>query len=139
MNKREFKSHVVYIIIDAMKAYCNVNRHVETSIISKNNGFYFKFHRYGEDLQILVYPEGNLGIKVREYHHPDQLSSYYVFLEEDDHKKLLESIRQDLDLLIQDFYGGISYNRLADFHINFTLLRTLPDWMDTYRQARSCR
>lgn len=139
MNKREFKGHVVDIVLDAMKAYCNVNRHVETSMISKNNGFYFKFHRYGEDLQILVYPEGNLGIKVREYRHEDQLSSYYIFLEGDDHEKLLETIRQDLSLLIQDFYSGLSYDRLADYHINFTLLRALPDWMETYQRARSVR
>lgn len=137
MNKRTFKSHVVEIIVDAIKEYCNVNRHIDTSLTSKNNGFYFKFHRYGEDLQILIYPDGNLGIKVREFTHDDQMSNYYTFCEEDDHETFLPTIRKDLTLLIQDFYNGLNYHALADHHIDFTLLRGLPDWMDTYQQVRS--
>lgn len=137
MNKITFKSQVVDIILDAVKANCNVNRHIETSITSKNNGFYFKFHRYGEDLQILVYPNGNLGIKVREYNHDDQLSNYYVFSEEDDHDSMLCVIQKDFTLLIADFYGGLKYQTLADFHIDFTLSRGSTDWMDAYQQART--
>lgn len=136
MNKRTFKGQVVDIILDAMKEYCNVNRHIDTSMTSKNNGFYFKFHRYGEDLQILVYPEGNLGIKVRVFTHDDQLSNYYTFCEADDHEALLPEIRRDLSLLIQDFYNGMNYDSLADLHIDFTLRRSLCDWMDRYQRVR---
>lgn len=139
MNKRLFKGKVIDIVLDAMKAYCNVNRHIETSMTSKNNGFYFKFHRYGEDLQILIYPDGSLGIKVREYTHDDQLSTYYVYCEEDAHEALLPTIQKDLMLLIQDFYNGMNYHTLADCHIDFTLLRCVPDWRDTYQQVRPCK
>ena len=139
MDKRAFKSHVIDIILDAMKAHCNVNRYVETSMVSKNNGFYFKFHRHGEELQIIVFPEGNLGIKVREYRHADQFNSYYIFCQTDNHMELLEIIRSDLSLLIQDFYDGLSYASLADYQIHFTLLRTPSDWTETYRRARAVK
>lgn len=139
MNKRTFKSLVVEIILDAIKEHCNVNRHIDTSLTSKNNGFYFKFHRYGEELQILIFPGGNLGIKIREFTHDDQLSNYYTFCEEDNHEMLLPKIRNDLTLLIQDFYNGLNYHTLTDLHINFTLLRSTPDWMDIYQQIRSAK
>lgn len=136
MNTRTFKSHVVDIIWDAVKAFSNVNRSVDTSMTSRNNGFYFKFHQHAEELQLLVYPEGNLGIKVRDYILDDQLSSYYKFREEDDHEKLLPIIREDLTLLVKDFYGGLSCKRLAQAHIAFSLFRGERDWMEDYRLVR---
>lgn len=136
MNKRIFKSHVIDLVWDAVKAYSNVTRSFETSMVSKNNGFYFKFHRHGQELQIIVAPEGNLAIKVREYTHDDQLSIYYQFREEDDHDRLLPIIREDLSLLVKDFYDGLSCRAVADSHIQFSLIRGERDWREDYRLVR---
>lgn len=137
MDKRSFKANVIDIILDAIKAHCNVSRHFETSMTSKENGFYFKFYRYGQELQIMVFPNGHISIKVRECCHADQVSAYYHFRKDDDHDALLSIIRQDLDLLIRDYYSGMDYNALADAHITFTLIRKEENWLDTYQKLRS--
>ena len=137
MNKRDFKAEVVNILLDAIRANFNVNRHVETVLTSKNNGFYFRFSAYGQQLQILVFPNGNLAVKFKKSFNKEQLSNYYFYSEEDNHEALMPIIEQDFTLLVQDFYKGMDYHILIEQKIQLTLSRSEQDWSQIYSQLRT--
>lgn len=141
MDKIKFKQHVTNIILETVKANFNVNRNLETRMISRNNAFYFKFHHPGEELQIIVETNGNIGIKIKTASYSDQLYAYYTFCKDDMHTALLPIIKKDLTLLVEDFYWGMKYAPLVEKDIDFELLRSKhPDWMTVYEKVRrTCR
>ena len=141
MEKIKFKHHVTDIILEAIKVNFNVNRNLETRMVSRNNAFYFKFHHPGEELQIIVNASGNIIIKLRTVLYEDQIYSYYAFSKDDMHNALLPLIQKDLSLLVEDFYKGMQYSLVVEKNVDFDLLRSKhPDWMSIYQKVRrACR
>lgn len=136
MKVRIFKSNILDIIWDSVKEHSNVSAHVNTSMISKSNGFLFKFHRYGQDLYIYISPDGDIHLTIKEESHDDLKSIYYTFKATDNHEALLVTIQKDLDMLIQDFYKALNYQVLADLNLSFSLFCRERDWRETYSAVR---
>ena len=137
MNVRTFKSNIMDIIWDSVKSYSNVSSHVISSMESKNNGFLFKFHRYGQDFHIHILPHADIHIILKEESHDKQSSIYYVFRPTDEHEMLLDAIGKDLDMLIRDFYNGICYQAFIELDLHISLFRNDVDWREAYSAFRS--
>lgn len=105
MKKMEFRDAVAEVVLTAaVKAILkNMGKGATYKITMKNGSCYVVLHRYEEDLQILLFRNGNITLRFKEFCHGEQNIAYYEYDETDDHEALLKTAKKDLKILISDF------------------------------------
>lgn len=136
MKKKDFKEAVADVVIEAIYNHRNIARSTETKITTRANALYVRFHRYGDDLYTYIYPDGNIELKFKEFINGEHICKYYIFDESDKHEDLLEVIKKDFDMLIGDFYYGMSYHELVVWGIEISLKRDKENWETEYKEIK---
>lgn len=115
MTKREFRKGVFDIMMDVLKQNIETGKgkqppNMTVSITTKRWNIYFKLKEYGGSLEVLLFMDGNIVIRKREYMYHDLEEVYYEYDETDDHKVLLKQVRKDLRKVVKDYFKVHHYD-----------------------------
>lgn len=145
MKKLEFKNAMAEIAMNAtIKAILqNIGKGATYKITMKSNNCYIALHRYDADLQILIFRNGNVALRFKEFCHGEDDIVYYEYDENDDHEALLKTAKKDLKMLISDYVSKkMDYHIFMDYLVSGWGNTDVPDivlkrdddaWVDWYK------
>jgi len=111
---------------------------VQIRLDHKSSNRYIHFHKYGGDLNVLIYGDGNVAIEVKEIFHSDFKVQVYKYPEDNDRQpEFWKELKELLSGLIEIFVE----HSFVDWHTYMDYVSVKQDLKAAYEQVKEdfCR
>lgn len=128
INKKEFIESVTGIVLKTIEGKINKSGAITIKITVKYNNIYFNLHRYGEDLNILIFKDGNVDACFKEACHSDKTIRVISYTDAINNKEAsIEQFSTDIEMIISSFFFS-DWHIFMDYLLNIYPSDEGSDW-----------
>ncbi|MCD7819956.1 MAG: hypothetical protein LUH07_13065 [Lachnospiraceae bacterium] len=111
---------------------------VQIRLDHKSSNRYIHFHKYGGDLNVLIYGDGNVAIEVKEIFHSDFKAQVFGYPEDNDRQQVFW---QELKELLSDLIEIFVEHSFVDWHTYMDYVSVKQDLKAAYELVKAdfCR